>query len=87
MSENKRNIEWETSIMEVPDDVSFEGCRDRLNRPNEYKSDKLFAYDCWKISEHAVNSNRFAGDVLEMYDILLERLKKLAKKNPHQNSQ
>ncbi len=73
MSEDKRNIEWETSIMEVPDDVSFEGCRDRLNRPNEYKNDKLFAYDCWKISEHAVNSNRFAGDVLEIYDILLER--------------
>ncbi|MBQ8751062.1 MAG: hypothetical protein IJZ30_05455 [Alphaproteobacteria bacterium] len=73
MSEDKRNIKWETSVMELPDDVSFEGCRDRLNRPDEYKSDKLFAYDCWKISEHAVNSNSFAGDVLEIYDILLER--------------
>lgn len=71
MSEDKRNIKWETSVMELPDDVSFEGCRDRLNRPDEYKSDKLFAYDCWKIGSHATVDPRLAGDVLEMYDILL----------------
>lgn len=73
MSEDKRNIKWETSVMELPDDVSFEGCRDRLNRPDEYESDKLFAYDCWNIGSHATVDPRLAGDVLEIYDILLER--------------
>jgi len=73
MSEEKRKINWDTSVMELPEDVSFEGCRDRLNRPDKYETDKLFAYDCYKISEHAVIDERLAEDVLEMYDILLEK--------------
>lgn len=74
MSEEKRYIEWETSTMELPDDTSFEGCRDRLNWPSKYMdNDKLFAYDCWKISDHAVVDKRLVSDVLEMYDILLEK--------------
>ena len=73
MSEEKKNIKWETDIMELPDDVSFEGCRGRLIRSDEYKSDKLLAYDCWKIASYAAADPRLAGDVLEMYNILLEK--------------
>ncbi len=72
MSEEKRNVKWTTSIMELPEDTSFEGCRHRLNNPNNYESDKLFAYDCWQIATHALNNNKYVDDVMEMYDILLE---------------
>lgn len=74
MSEKKGNIKWKTSVMELPDDVSFDGCLNRLNSPNEYNgNDRLFAYDCWKISDYAVIDNRLADDVLNVYDVLLEK--------------
>ncbi|MBR5598474.1 MAG: hypothetical protein IKW39_00370 [Alphaproteobacteria bacterium] len=65
------NIKWNAEIMELPDDISFAGCMDRLNSSKNYKSDKLFAYDCRKVAQYAVNDSRFNDDVFDMYDRLL----------------
>ena len=68
MSENTK---WNAEIMELPDDISFAGCMDRLNCSENYKSDKLFAYDCRKIAQYAENDKRLCDDVFAMYDKLL----------------
>ena len=66
-------IKWSTDVLELPDDVSFEGCRSRLNRPQKYEDERLFAYDCRKLAEYALLDVRYTSDVLEMFDALLDK--------------
>ena len=66
-------IKWSTNIFELPDDISFEGVKSRLNKPQKYDDERLFAYDCRKIAEYALLDVRYTNDVLEMFDTLLDK--------------
>ena len=72
MSEDKRNIKWETSVMELPKDISFDGIKGRLEKPQKYENEMLFEYDCRKISEYAVYNPKRVSEVLDVYDGVLK---------------
>lgn len=63
MSEDKRNIKWEISVMELPKDISFDGIKGRLEKTQKYENEMLFEYDCRKISEYAVYNPKIVLEV------------------------
>ncbi|MBR5154453.1 MAG: hypothetical protein IKW58_01875 [Alphaproteobacteria bacterium] len=72
MSEDKRNIKWDTKVAELPEDISFDGIKGRLEKPQKYENEMLFEYDCRKLSDYAVYNPKRVSEVLDVYDGVLK---------------
>lgn len=66
--ENK--ITWTTSIVELPDDKSFDAVCNRLES-NKYDSDTIFLWDCSNLAEHVINDTRKFDYTKNLFDKLL----------------
>ena len=67
---DKNKITWKTTIVELPEDKSFDTVCNRLES-NKYDSETVFLWDCSNLAEHVINDTQKFDYTKNMFDKLL----------------
>ena len=67
---DKNKITWTTSIVELPDDKSFDSVCNRLESKN-HDNDTIFMWDCSNLTEHVIYDTRKFDYTKNMFDKIL----------------